>query len=180
MLPTPLHPAIVHFPIVLVILLPFIGLGALWAIRRGAAPWRAWAVPVAFAAALSLSAWVAVETGEQEEEKVESVVAERTIDRHAEMAEQFLMLSAALLVLSATGFLRGRAGSVLRGVATVASLGLVAAGVRVGHSGGSLVYTHGAAAAYATPGAAGDAVARGAGGERDGEREERGERPGTD
>jgi len=33
-------------------------------------------------------------------------------------------------------------------VATVAAFGLLAAGIQVGHSGGDLVYEHGAASAY--------------------------------
>lgn len=169
MLPSPLHPAVVHFPVVLVVLLPLAGLWALWAIRRGSAPLRTWMVPVAFAAALTGSAWVAVETGEQEEEKVESVVAERTIDQHAGMAEQFLALSAVVLVLTAAGLLRGRAGGVLRGIAAVAALGLVIQGVRVGHSGGQLVYAHGAGAAYTTAQASGGEGGR-AESEEEGER----------
>ena len=32
----------------------------------------------------------------------------------------------------------------------VGAIGLLAAGVRVGHTGGQLVYTHGAASAYAS------------------------------
>ena len=34
MLPDPLHPAVVHFPIVLTFLLPLAALGALWRARR--------------------------------------------------------------------------------------------------------------------------------------------------
>lgn len=49
MLPNPLHPAVVHFPIVLAVLLPLFVIGALWAIRRGAAPLRAWSLPLAMA-----------------------------------------------------------------------------------------------------------------------------------
>jgi uncharacterized membrane protein len=60
MLPNPLHPAIVHFPIVLAFQLPIFALGALWAIRHGARFRRAWLVPVALSAALVLSSWVAV------------------------------------------------------------------------------------------------------------------------
>ena len=59
MLPNPLHPAIVHFPVVLAFLLPIFALGALWAIRRGARPRRAWAIPLAASLALAASAWVA-------------------------------------------------------------------------------------------------------------------------
>src|SRR5512146_2865702 len=67
MLPNPLHPAIVHFPIVLAFLLPIFSFGALWAIRRGARFRRAWGIPLALSAALALSSWVAVETGEGQE-----------------------------------------------------------------------------------------------------------------
>lgn len=41
MLPNPLHPSIVHFPVVLAFLLPLFAAGALWAIRLGAtAPYQ--------------------------------------------------------------------------------------------------------------------------------------------
>ncbi len=46
LLPNPLHPALVHFPIVLMVLLPVSAVVALWAIRRGAQPTRAWLVAV--------------------------------------------------------------------------------------------------------------------------------------
>ncbi|HEU5219408.1 MAG TPA: DUF2231 domain-containing protein [Gemmatimonadales bacterium] len=150
MLPNPLHPAIVHFPVVLMLLLPLVALGALYAIRRGAATIRAWAFPVVVAAALSLSAWAAVETGEGEEERVEAVVPESVLDQHAESAQRFLLLSLGVLGLMGAGFLRGRGGSVARGVAAAAAVMLTVAGYKVGHTGGSLVYTHGAASAYGT------------------------------
>ena len=86
MLPDPLHPAVVHFPIVLVILLPIFALGALWAIRRGASARLAWAMPLAVAAALAASAWFAVETGEGQEERVESVLSESVLHEHEEAA----------------------------------------------------------------------------------------------
>lgn len=159
MIPNPLHPAVVHFPIVFMFLVPIVAGAALWAIRRGARPMLAWAAPAAVAAALAASAWVAVETGEQQEERVESVVSERVIDTHADAAETFLALSAGALVIFAAGFIRGRVGAVARGAATVAAVALVAVGARVGHSGGELVYRHGAASAYVA-GADGRAIGR--------------------
>ena len=75
----PLHPLVVHFPIVLTFLLPISVLAALWVIRKGTTPRRAWAVPVALAAALSLSAFAAVETGENEEDRVERVVGDAAL-----------------------------------------------------------------------------------------------------
>lgn len=148
MLPDPLHPAVVHFPVVLVVLLPLVVLGALWAIRRGAAPARAWAIPVATAALLSLSAWAALKTGEGQEERVEKVVPEPALHTHEEDAERFLALSGVLVVIMGAGLIRGRLGQAARVVATAGAFGLVVAGVAVGHSGGELVYKHGAASAY--------------------------------
>jgi len=166
MLPDPLHPAVVHFPIVLMILLPLAAAGALWAISRGVGTAKAWAIPLATAAALTASSWVAVETGEGEEEKVEQVVAESSLHGHEEAAERFLLLSGAVLALTAAGLLRGVPGRLARLGATAGALGLVVLGVQVGHSGGNLVYRDGAASAY-TAGAPGAEVA--ADGERGGD-----------
>lgn len=154
MLPDPLHPAVVHFPIVFMLLLPLVALGSLWAIRRGRDRRLAWAVPVACAAALAASAWVAVETGESQEEKVEDVVAEGALHGHEESAEQFLVLSGVVLLITGAGLLRGRLGGAARVAAAVGAIGLAAAGARVGHTGGKLVYQYGAASAYAQPGGA--------------------------
>ncbi len=150
MIPNPLHPAIVHFPIALVILLPFFAIGALWAIRRGSPIRRAWAVPVAVAAALTLSAFVALRTGDKEGERVEKVVPERVIQTHEEAAERFLVLSGVLLLVAGAGLAGGTVGKSARLVATVGALGLTFAGYQVGRAGGELVYQHGAANAYVT------------------------------
>lgn len=151
MLPDPLHPAIVHFPIVLVFLLPIFAVGALWAIRRGSAIKRAWAIPVAFSAALALSAWAAVQTGESQQDKVENIVPGAAMDAHEDAAELFLTLSGVLVLITAAGFVPGLIGRSARLAATAGAVGMVILGARVGHSGGELVYTHGAASAYATP-----------------------------
>jgi len=147
-LPNPLHPAVVHFPIVLAVLLPLFAIGALVAIRKGARPLRAWSLPLAVGAALTLSSWVAVETGEDQDERVERVVAEQPLETHEERAEMFLTLSGVLLLVSATGLVRGVVGRAGRITATVGAVALVVAAAQVGHSGGELVYRHGAASAY--------------------------------
>jgi uncharacterized membrane protein len=162
MLPDPLHPAVVHFPVVLMLLLPLAAAGAWWAIRRGAVPARAWLVPVTVAAALASSSWVAVETGQREEDRVEKVVSKQRLEQHEEAAERFLGLSVALLVVTAAGLARGRVGAGARAVATIGALALVVVGVQVGHSGGTLVYGDGAASAYTRAGGAtGEAAAPG-------------------
>ena len=153
----PLHPLVVHFPIVLSVLLPISALLALRVIRKGTTPRSAWALPVAVAAALTLSAWAATETGEQEEDRVEQVVAERAIHGHEEAAERFLVLSGVLLLVAAAGLVPRTVGEAARILTAVGALGLLAAGVQVGHSGGELVYRHGAASAY-TDGAGADSA----------------------
>ena len=153
----PLHPLVVHFPIVLSVLLPISALLALRVIRKDTTPRSAWALPVAVAAALTLSAWAATETGEQEEDRVERVVAERAIHGHEEAAERFLVLSGVLLLVAAAGLVPRTVGEAARILTAVGALGLLAAGVQVGHSGGELVYRHGAASAY-TDGAGADSA----------------------
>ena len=149
MLPDPLHPAIVHFPLVLAFLLPIFAVGAVWAIRRGARPRRAWSIPVAAAIVLAASAWAAVETGEAQDERVERVVAEQPLSAHEEMAETFFRFSVGVTALAVAGLVGGIAGSAARLATSVGSLALVLGALRVGHSGGQLVYRHGAASAYA-------------------------------
>jgi hypothetical protein len=108
----------------------------------------AWSFPLVTAAALALSTWIAVETGEREEDTVEAVVAESAIHEHEEAAERFLALSGVLLVLTAAGLLRGLPGRVARPAALAGALALVGFGAQVGHTGGNLVYRDGAASAY--------------------------------
>ena len=144
----PLHPLVVHFPIVLAVLLPISALVALWAIRKGTTPRWAWALPVAVAAALTVSAYVATETGEREEDRVERVVTESAIHGHEEAAERFLVLSGVLLLVAGVGLMPRTVGEAARLLTAVGAVGLLAAGVQVGHSGGELVYRHGAASAY--------------------------------
>jgi hypothetical protein len=103
---------------------------------------------LAFAAALALSAWVATETGESQEDRVERVVARGALHGHEEAAERFLVLSGVLMLVTAAGLARGTFGRAARLVSAAGALGLVAAGVQVGHSGGTLVYREGAANAY--------------------------------
>ncbi|MDP2959473.1 MAG: hypothetical protein Q8N53_23845 [Longimicrobiales bacterium] len=147
-MPSPLHPAVVHFPLVLAVLLPFLAVAALLVARRPGLDRAAWAAVAAVAVLLPLSAWAALATGQQEEEAVESVVAESLIGGHEEAAEGFLAASAVLSVIVLAGLAPGRVGRSARFVSVAAAAVVLALAFRVGGSGGQLVYTHGAAAAY--------------------------------
>lgn len=148
MMPDPLHPAVVHLPLALAVLAPFVALLALVAIRRAWLPPRAWLAVVLLHALLAGSAWYASETGEDQEERVERVVRESLIEDHEEAAERFLWVTVAALAVSAGGLLRGSRGMLGRGATVAAAALALAAAVSVGHSGGELVYRYGAANAY--------------------------------
>lgn len=149
LIPSPLHPAVVHLPIALAVLLPLFAIGALWAIRRGARPRMAWGVTVGMAAALLLSAWVSLQTGEQQEERVEDIVGDASLGRHEEAAELFMVMTGGVLVVAIAGLVGGRVGQAGRWLTLAGTAGVFAAGWNVGHSGGMLVYRDGAASAYA-------------------------------
>ena len=63
----PLHPAIVHLPLGLAILMPLVATGFAWALWTGRIRPRAWLAVVAFQALLFGSGIVATRTGEAEE-----------------------------------------------------------------------------------------------------------------
>lgn len=148
----PLHPLVVHFPVVFAVLAPMFAVGALVAIKRGSRPLVAWGLTAAVVAALSASSFVALETGEGEEDAVENVVPESALETHEDAADRFFSLSLVLLGVTAAGFLPRRAGTAARIVATAGTLVMVVAGYQVGHSGGALVYEHNAGSAYAKAG----------------------------
>lgn len=147
-LPTPLHPMIVHLPIALTVLTPFFAAGALWAVRRGASVRPAWGLATAMLVLLFASGWAALRTGEREEERVEEVVGESALEGHEEAAELFLWSAGIVVLLAGAGFLHGRIGNMARIAAAAGTLALLGTGYNVGHSGGALVYSQNAGAAY--------------------------------
>lgn len=152
----PLHPVVVHLPVALAILVPLVAAGVLLAWSRKWLPSRTWALVVALQAALALSAVVAMNTGEKEEDRVEKVVREASIEAHEEAGKLFtiagfaaLLLAAAPLVLKKEGL-----GKALAGATVLASLGVAGLAYDVGHKGGRLVYGENAGAAYTGQGPA--------------------------
>jgi len=148
MLPDPLHPAVVHLPMALAILIPAFAILGLFMIYMEFLPPRSWILIALLQALLVGSGWLALETGEEQEERVERVVTESLIKDHEEAAERFLILAGIGLLASAAGLLPRRVGAMGRAVGTLAALGALAAGGYTGHLGGELVYKHGAASAY--------------------------------
>jgi uncharacterized membrane protein len=139
LMPDPLHPAVVHFPIVLILL------GAAAAIV--AAFWRGGHLP-RFAALLlalgALGAWVAVETGESGGGLLEtgSPQMENLVDAHQTWAKRTFALAIVAAAAAVASALVGRWPRYARGVAVVAAVASAAAAYAVyetGHRGGALV-----------------------------------------
>lgn len=143
-IPNPLHPAVVHFPIVLIMLGAALSIGAVF--------WRKGYVP-AFAAALlalgALGAWAAMQTGESDGGLVESTTApvESLLEAHENWAKRTVAaatVAAGIAIGAAALFRFPRAARIVAGAAALAA-GLASWTVyETGHRGGALVYRHGA------------------------------------
>jgi uncharacterized membrane protein len=149
-IPTPLHPALVHLPLGLAFILPALALGFAWAVWKNPLKRRAWTLIVVLQAVLLGAGFVAMNTGEREGERIERAVPKAAIERHEELAEQFIWATGITLVVAAGALVFRRPGAVraLTGAAVLGTSLVAAAALRVGHAGGQLVYVHNAGAAY--------------------------------
>lgn len=147
----PLHPAIVHLPLALAMLAPLIALGVAVAVHRDKLPRWTWGAVLGLQLLLVGSGFVAMQAGENDEELVERVVSERVIHEHEEAAEAFVYTAGAIAVLFALGLglPKPQWRSAGMAAAVLGSLAVAGLALNVGHSGGELVYVHGAAAAHA-------------------------------
>lgn len=151
----PLHPAIVHLPLGLAVLIPFIAAGFAWAVWTGRVRARAWLAVVLLQALLVGAGVVAMNTGEAEEERVEGLVPRSALHQHEEYAEQFVWAAGVTLALAGLALVVGRPRATRALLAATVAATIIVGGLalRVGHAGGALVYVHGAAAAYSSPAA---------------------------
>jgi uncharacterized membrane protein len=142
LLPDPLHPAAVHFPIVLVLLGAAVAVAAL-AWPRGQLPRWAAVLLVLGAAGAGIAYW----SGEQGKELVGllSPAAESLLDQHEDSAKFTLIAAIAAALLSVTGLVATRRPALAKTlrIATAAA-GLTAAALvgLTGHRGGMMVYHH--------------------------------------
>lgn len=146
----PLHPAVVHVPIGLAVVAPLLALLGLFTAVRGAPRRPLWTLVASVHLLVVCGGLVALRTGEAEEERVERVVPETAIETHEARAERFVWLATAAAATAGAAALvpAGALGTGAALVATVASGATAAGALWVGHSGGELVYRHGAARAY--------------------------------
>jgi uncharacterized membrane protein len=142
--PDPLHPAVVHFPVVLIVL----GCAAAWMavfVRKGNAPWFA-AVLLVLGAA---GAWAAKETGKSDGGLLANMSPkmESLLDAHQNWAERTVMAATITALVAVAAAALSRFPKLARSMAVAAALAASVAGWTVyetGHRGGALVFEHGA------------------------------------
>lgn len=145
----PLHPALVHIPLGLTVIMPLLILVFAWSIYKAWLPKKSWLILVLLQSLIFASGFLAMETGEHDEERVEKVVSENLIEEHEEKAEAFVWLSGGVTLLLLLALV---APQKFQNPAKAASFVLVLVNLllaaSLGHSGGELVYKHNAASAH--------------------------------
>ena len=164
--PDPLHPAVVHFPVVLIVL----GCAAAWVavfLRKGNIPWFA-AVLLLLGAA---GAWAAKETGKSDGGLLDSPSPkmESLLDAHQNWAERTVMVATITALVAVAAAAMPRYPRLARSLAVAAALAASVAGWTVfetGRRGGALVFEHGAGVHVSppttTPGNEGPSIPTGA------------------
>lgn len=145
----PLHPSIVHLPIVLTFIMPILVVAFAWMIKNNKMSPKGWILIMGLQLAVVITGYVSLETGETEEEAVSKVVSKDYIHEHEEAAEIFVGSTVLALVLSiAAFFIRKEIQFPVK--LSIAVIGLVSSylAYKTGQLGGELVYKHGAASAY--------------------------------
>lgn len=147
----PLHPALVHFPIAMGLVIPIVGAALLVATRRDdALVGRALWLPAGLQFLCVVLAFFAQRTGDEDHHLVEDFVDRALIHAHEEAGEvAFISAGVTLLVWFVAAVAKNPGLGRKAGWAAVA-VGLVAMGLalRAGKLGGELVYLHGAAQAF--------------------------------
>lgn len=145
----PFHPIVVHFPIALSFILPLLILVFAFMIKKNKMTHLAWVVIIGLQLLTTVSGYVALESGENEEHLVQKVVDKQFVHHHEEAAEIFVGSTVVALVLSvAVFFLRKEMQFVVQMIIAAVSLVSCYLAYNAGHSGGELVYIHGAGSAY--------------------------------
>ena len=146
----PFHPALVHLPLGIAMLLPLLALAATVAIRKGWVSRKAWWGIVGLQVMMLGGAFAAYNTGQKEKDLVGGIVDDAPIEAHEEAAEQFFIATGALLAVSIGAAMvpARRAATGAHLLVTGLSALLLLMGARVGHLGGRLVYVHNAAQAH--------------------------------
>lgn len=146
---SPLHPAVVHFPIVLTFILPFLILIFAFMIKANRMSSHGWLVIIGLQMIVTGMGYVSLETGETEEHNVEKVVAKKLIHEHEEAAEVFVGSTVLALALGiAVFFLKKEFQFYIQIVIVLITIVSAYLAYKTGYLGGELAYRHGGASIY--------------------------------
>jgi uncharacterized membrane protein len=153
------HPAIVHVPLGLAIVMPLLAAVLAVAIWRGRLPRSAFAVVAGLQLLLVSAGLVALRLGHADAEGAERVAPEQVVDAHEEAAEAFEWVAIGVLVAAVVALAAPpRRFPALGALVTAGAVATAALGVNAGAKGGELVFRHGAGVERAAlPAPAGEA-----------------------
>lgn len=141
----PLHPAIVHLPLGLAIVMPLVAIAAALALWKGKLPRGGLALVAGLQLVLAGSAFVAMQLGHQEERKAAEVAPPNAIHDHEEAAETFVWFSVGVLAVSIAALLApARPARLLAAAVAAGSVASAALAFDAGRKGGELVFRYGA------------------------------------
>lgn len=144
MIPDPLHPAIVHFPIVLLLLGAPLAVVAVF-VRKWHLPLLAAVVLALGCAGAVMAAWSGLKDAEMVGEL--SGNGDEILDAHEEWGERtrnVAILAAVLAAAAAALSRKPKLGMPVGALAALAAIGAAYCVAETGHHGGRLVYKHGA------------------------------------
>lgn len=143
----PLHPALVHLPIGLSLVLGIVLAALAWLSRADTAPRALWWLGAALASIVAAGALAASSAGEDEALRLRDVVPHAAIEEHDDAASAFTLAAVIVAVLSLVAGVvaKPRIRLVLQVTTAVCAFALVPLALRAGAAGGELVWIHGAA-----------------------------------
>ncbi len=145
----PLHPALVHLPIGLALVLGVVLAALAWLSRADTAPRAIWWVGVLLATIVAASALASSSAGEDEALRLRDTIPHAAIEAHDDAAGYFTFASVlvAVLALVAGVAAKSRIRRMLQITAAASAFLLIPLALRTGYLGGELVWVHGAARA---------------------------------
>ncbi len=145
----PVHPLIVHIPLVITFILPILIIVFALMIHKNKMSANSWLIVIGLQLTVVAMGYISLETGETEEHNVKKVVSKKLIHAHEEAAEVFVGVSVLALVLSIGSlFLKKEIAFPVKLVISLITLLAGYLAFQTGELGGELVYKHGAANAY--------------------------------
>jgi hypothetical protein len=154
--PLPLHPAVVHVPLGIAVILPLVAAALAVAVWRGRLPRSALAVIVGLQLVVVAGGFIAMRLGHGDERQAALVAPRDAIHEHEEAGEAFVWVSLGVLAVAfAAMAVPARLAPKVAALTTAGALVAAGLALNAGRLGGELVFRHGAAVkAIGAPGGA--------------------------